>query len=284
MRPAAGVRGTLGGKIPEGIITPIMRLLVTNDDGVHSPGILALKTALDAVADVTVVAPERPRSATGHAITLHKPLRLHRSRMADGQPAWSTNGTPADCVTLGLLEVMGGTADLVVSGINHGPNLGWDIHYSGTVSAAFEAVMIGVPSIAVSVTSWADEIRWEALAKLTADLAIWLQDHPLPPRTLLNVNAPNVPTEKLNGVEITRLGSRQYVDRLYKRTDPAGRAYFWLGGKLLDDRAEPGTDVRAVADGKVSITPLQLDLTAENARADLRALQTLLDGGFKSQS
>ncbi|MDR3707669.1 MAG: 5'/3'-nucleotidase SurE [Capsulimonadaceae bacterium] len=256
-------------------MTVIMRLLVTNDDGVHSPGILALKKALDPLGEVIVVAPERPRSAVGHAITLHKPLRLHRGKMADGLPAWSSNGTPADCVTLGILELMDGKADLVVSGINHGPNLGWDVHYSGTVSAAFESVMIGVPAIAVSVASWDDDIRWDGLARFAAKLASWLSEHPLGPHTLLNVNAPNLPAGELKGIEITRLGSRQYVDRLIKRVDPTGRPYFWLGGTLLDGQSEAGSDVHAVANGKISVTPLQLDLTSNAARADLRAIEGL---------
>lgn len=252
-----------------------MRVLVTNDDGVHAPGILALKKALDPLGEVIVVAPERPRSAAGHAITLHKPLRMHHSRLADGQPAWATNGTPADCVTLGLHELMDGRADLIVSGINHGPNLGWDVHYSGTVSAAFEAVMIGVPSIAVSVTSWDPCIHWESAAQITLKLAVWLAKNPLPPHTLLNVNAPNIPPTDIKGVEVTHLGSRQYVDRLIKRIDPSGKPYFWIGGTLENGQEEPGSDVHAVAQGKISVTPLHLDLTATGSLARIKELEAL---------
>ena len=252
-----------------------MRLLVTNDDGVHSNGILAVKNALASLGEVIVVAPERPRSASGHAITLHKPLRLTHAKMADGSPAWSSNGTPADCVTLGVLEVMNGEVDLVISGINHGPNLGWDVHYSGTVSAAFEAIMIGYPAIAVSVTSWDSEINWAGAAQMTALLAGWLTKNPHDPHLLLNVNAPNVPVSELRGVEVTTLGSRQYVDRVVKRTDPVGHDYFWLGGSLLDHEAKPGSDVRAVSDGKISITPLQLDLSATNLIAGLKDIEGL---------
>lgn len=252
-----------------------MRLLVTNDDGVHSDGILALKKAIEPLGEVVVVAPERPRSATGHAITLHKPLRLAQSRMADGSPAWSSNGTPADCVTLGALEVMGGEVDLVISGINHGPNLGWDVHYSGTVSAAFEAIMIGFPAIAVSVASWESDIAWAAAAGYVAKLARWLLANPPASQTLLNVNAPNLPADQVRGVKLTRLGSRQYVDRVVKRTDPVGRAYFWLGGSLLDHEALPGSDVRAVSDGYISVTPLQLDLTATDEQASLKVIENI---------
>ncbi|HEY3332249.1 MAG TPA: 5'/3'-nucleotidase SurE [Capsulimonadaceae bacterium] len=252
-----------------------MRILLTNDDGVHAEGILAMKFALQTVGEVFVVAPERPRSASGHAITLHKPLRLARAHMADGSLAWSTNGTPADCVTLGAVEVMSDDVDVVVSGINHGPNLGWDVHYSGTVSAAFEAVMIGFPAIAVSVTSWDPVIQWDAAAQYAAKLASWLNEHPLPPHTLLNVNAPNIAPSGIAGVEVTRLGSRQYVDRIVKRADPSGRDYFWLGGTLLDHASEPGTDVRAVADNKISVTPLCLDLTSTAVSRDIAAVTDL---------
>jgi 5'-nucleotidase len=252
-----------------------MRLLLTNDDGVHSDGILAMRNALSEIGEVFVVAPERPRSAVGHAITLHKPLRLSKSRMADGSAAWSTNGTPADCVTLGAIEVMQDDVDVVVSGINHGPNLGWDVHYSGTVSAAFEGVMIGYSAIAVSVTTWDQVVEWRGAADYAAKLAVWLHSHPLPPHTLLNVNAPNIAPDRLTGVEVTRLGSRQYVDRIVKRTDPVGRDYFWLGGTLMNHDAEPGTDVRAIADGKVSVSPLCLDLTSPGMVRDLSALETL---------
>ncbi len=234
-----------------------------------------MRNALAKIGDVFVVAPERPRSAVGHAITLHKPLRLSKSRMADGSEAWSTNGTPADCVTLGAIEVMNDDVDVVVSGINHGPNLGWDVHYSGTVSAAFEGVMIGYPAIAVSVTSWDPVIDWRGAADYAARLAVWLYSHPLPPHTLLNVNAPNIAPEALTGIAVTTLGSRQYVDRIVKRTDPVGRDYFWLGGTLLSDDAEQGTDVRAIADGKISVSPLCLDLTSAAVARDIGAVTSL---------
>ncbi len=241
-----------------------MRILVTNDDGVQSDGLFALVSALRAVGDIFVVAPERQQSATGHSITLHKPLRLSETRLRDGTPAFASNGTPSDCAALGILEVMGGQVDLVVSGINHGPNLGWDVHYSGTVSAAIEAAMIGFPSVAVSVASWEKAIHWEPAAQFAAQIARRLRSQPLPPHTVLNINAPNRPQAELAGVAVTTQGRRQYVDRLDKRLDPVGRPYFWLGGSLAEEAAgaEAGSDVRAVADGKISLTPLHLDLTA----------------------
>ncbi len=241
-----------------------MRILVTNDDGVQADGLFALFHALSEVGDVTVVAPERQQSATGHAITLHKPLRMTPTTLRDGSPAFMSNGTPSDCATLGILEAMGGDVELVVSGINHGPNLGWDLHYSGTVSAAIEAAIIGKPSVAVSVASWDKEMYWEPVAQFAAQVAQWLVTHPLPPHTILNINAPNLPQSDLQGVAVTTQGRRQYVDRIEKRLDPTGRPYYWLGGSLAEEAAgaEAGSDVRAVADGKISITPVHLDLTA----------------------
>ena len=241
-----------------------MRILVTNDDGVQADGLFALFHALSQVGDVSVVAPERQQSATGHAITLHKPLRLTPTTLRDGTAAFMSNGTPSDCATLGILEATGGDVDLVVSGINHGPNLGWDVHYSGTVSAAIEAAIIGKPSLAVSVASWEKDMHFEPVAQFAARMAEWLVAHPLPPYTILNINAPNLPQSGLQGVAVTTQGRRQYVDRIEKRSDPTGRPYYWLGGSLAEEAegAEAGSDVRAVADGKISITPVHLDLTA----------------------
>ncbi|MGI4791733.1 MAG: 5'/3'-nucleotidase SurE [Janthinobacterium lividum] len=249
-----------------------MRILLTNDDGVHADGLFALYQALSEVGVVTVVAPERQQSATGHAITLHKPLRLSPVLLRDGSAAFSSNGTPSDCAALGILETMGGEVDLVVSGINHGPNLGWDVHYSGTVSAAIEAAMIGKPSIAVSVASWDDNIHWEPAANFAAQVARRLLAQPLPPNTILNINAPNLPQSELAGVAVTTQGRRQYVDRIEKRLDPVGRPYYWLGGSLAEEAAgaEAGSDVRAVADGKISITPIHLDLTAYSLLPSLK--------------
>jgi 5'-nucleotidase len=241
-----------------------MRILVTNDDGVHADGLFALQSALRQVGEVVIVAPERPQSASGHAITLHKPLRLSPTTLRDGTPAFASNGTPSDCTTLGILEASGGEVDLVVSGINHGPNLGWDAHYSGTVSAAIEAAIIGKPAFAISVAEFAQAVHWGVAASFAAKIAQQLSVCPLPAHTLLNVNVPNVKADAVRGVAVTTQGSRQYVDRIEKREDPLGRPYFWLGGSLAEEArgAEPGTDVRAVADGFISVTPIQLDMTA----------------------
>jgi 5'-nucleotidase len=244
--------------------------LLTNDDGVHAEGLLALKTALAAVGEVAIVAPDRPRSACGHSITLHKPLRVLPTKLADGTPAFSTSGTPSDCVTLAVLDLLRARPpELVVSGINHGPNLGWDLTYSGTVSAAMEGAILGLQAISISV-AWrlermveeeegpAPPIDFGPAAAFAADLARRLQSHPLPAHSMLNVN---VPAGAPGGVEITRQGIRRYPGKVEKRLDPMGRNYYWLGGDSPEDTIEEGTDVKAIAEGRISVTPIQLDLT-----------------------
>jgi len=246
------------------------RILITNDDGIEAPGLLALRQALAGFAEVTVVAPDRPRSACGHSITLHKPLRLHRARLADGSPAYSSNGTPSDCVSLALLAVMADAPpDLVIAGINEGPNVGWDLTYSGTVSAAMEAAIAGFPALAVSL-AWrlvrviAEEegptppVDFGPAARFTVWLAQRILTEPLPPHTLLNVN---VPTGAIRGVEVTRQGVRRFPGRIDHRRDPQGRDYYWINGAQPEHELIPGTDVYAVANGYISVMPAQLDLT-----------------------
>ncbi len=247
-----------------------MRVLITNDDGVHAEGLLALRNALAAQAEVTVVAPDRPRSACGHSITLHKPLRLTQTTLRDGGEAWCTNGTPADCVTLALLEVMADSPpDLVFSGINQGPNLGFDLFYSGTFSGALEAAMTGLPAVAISL-AWrfrrlAEEegvplppIDYSVAARYGAAVAAHLEMHPLPENTLLNIN---VPHHEPQGVRVTHQGIRRYPAQLDRRYDPMGRPYYWIGGEDPVDVHEEGADVAAIADGFISVTPVQLNLT-----------------------
>ncbi len=248
-----------------------MRILITNDDGVHADGLLVLKTALDPMAEVTVVAPDRPRSACGHSITLHKPLRLGQTTLADGTLAHTSSGTPSDCVTLALLEVMRDRRpDIVISGINDGPNLGWDLTYSGTVSAAMEGAISGLQAFAISVAWRFERVITEEedtprpptdfshAARFAVRLARLLHEQPLPAHTLLNVN---VPPGTPDSAEVTRQGIRRYPGRVESRLDPMGRPYFWLGGDLPEDTLEPGTDVHAVASDRISVTPIQLDLT-----------------------
>jgi len=238
-----------------------MNILITNDDGVHAEGLMVLKAALDKIGHVFVVAPDRPRSACGHSITLHKPLRAEKVTLRDGSVAFSSNGTPSDCISLALLGMLDEPVDLVVSGINHGPNLGWDLTYSGTVSAAMEAAITGVASFAISVTTNSSHIDYGVAAGLAADVARILEHNKLPESTLLNVNVPDLPASDIKGIQITRQGKRRYSGQLEKRTDPMGRDYYWLGGDLPEDTLEEGTDVHAIAEGWVSVTPVHLDLT-----------------------
>ncbi len=248
-----------------------MRVLLTNDDGLSSPGLLALARAMGSLADTFVVAPEHERSAASHAITLHKPLRAVQATLGDsGLPAWATNGTPADCVVLAVLDLLGTPPDVVVSGINVGANLGMDLIYSGTVSGAVEAALFGIPAIAISVASFT-EIQWEPAAAFAAQLAQEVNRHGLPRDTFLNVNVPNLPVDQIRGVEITRQSARRYVSRLEKRADPRGRDYYWLTGSPNGGESDPGTDARAVAEGRISITPLRLDMTFEELKPMFRS-------------
>ncbi|MHB1133878.1 MAG: 5'/3'-nucleotidase SurE [Chloroflexota bacterium] len=237
-----------------------MYILLTNDDGFDSDGLLALRAALAEIAEVAVVAPDRNWSATGHNRTMDRPLRVTSVRLSDGGEALVTDGTPSDCVSLALLGMLERKPDLVVSGINKGPNLGDDITYSGTVAAAMEGTLAGLPSLAVSV---ADYFQWDFAyaAQFTARLAATVYERGLPPGVLLNVNVPASPVEQIRGVEITRLGKRIYRDALVRREDPFGRPYYWLGGDIPHGVNDQGTDMWAIAENRVSITPIHLDLT-----------------------
>lgn len=244
-------------------------ILVTNDDGVHSPGLFALKQALEAVGEVTVFAPDRNWSAAGHSKTMHKPLRIYRAALSDGSQAYTTNGAPSDCVGLALLGAIPARPDLVVSGINQGANLGHDITYSGTVAGAMEAVVFGIPAIAVSLDAreWSD---FRAVTAVVTALARLILDHGLPPNTLLNVNAPPLPSDAVRGPVVTRLGQRVYRDVLIERIDPKGQPYYWIGGEPPTGIVEDGTDFGAVANGYISVTPLSMDMTAVSFQETLR--------------
>jgi 5'-nucleotidase len=230
-------------------------ILVTNDDGIHSPGLVALAERLARVARVVVVAPDRERSAVGHSLTLHSPLRAEEIRPG----YFAVDGTPTDCVNLGIHGLFAGRPDLVVSGINKGGNMGDDITYSGTVSAAMEATLMGVPAFAVSLAGDAfAPADFAIAAEFSLSLARRIFERRLPPDTLLNVN---VPPGNPAGVELTRQGKRTYSDMIVAKTDPRGRRYYWIGGGKLGFEDVPGTDFHAVHAGAISVTPLHLDLT-----------------------
>lgn len=236
-------------------------ILVTNDDSIAAPGLLILRQALDDLGEVTVIAPDRQWTSSGHAKTLHKPLRIQEVTLADGSHGYSSSGAPADCVALAALGFMPRPPDLVVSGINLGANVGHDITYSGTVAAAFEGTILGIPSIAASLDTYGDG-DFRPAAQFVTGLAREVLAHGLPNRVLLNVNAPNVPKGEISGVKVTRLGRRLYRDRLVKRQDPRGRDYYWIGGdRPTGDANEEGTDIWALASNFLSITPIHLDMT-----------------------
>jgi 5'-nucleotidase len=245
-----------------------MDILITNDDGIHAGGLLALREALAPLGEVVAVAPERPRSACGHAITLHKPLRVSRVAMAGGGDGFASNGTPADCVALGASQHLGGPPRLLAAGINLGPNLGIDMIYSGTVAAAMEAAICGIPSFAISVASY----RWTefgAAAEFAGALARAVLEKGLPRGSFLNVNVPAVDRDQIAGVAITRPGSIRYENRIERRTDPRGGAYYWLTGDRLDQSDGEGSDVEAVNRKVISVTPVTLDFSDHSLAQEL---------------
>jgi 5'-nucleotidase len=239
-------------------------ILVTNDDGVDSPGLLALKQALDEVGETVVFAPDQNWTAAGHTKTMHKPLRVAYTELQDGSPAYTTNGAPSDCVALALLGVLDREPDVVVSGINMGPNLGHDITYSGTVAAALEAAIFGLPAIAASLDTYErpEPDILQSSAAFLGQLTSAVLRHGLPEGHILNVNLPNRRAEDIEGVTITRLGRRVYQDVLVERLDPRGRPYYWIGGDVPTGVEERGTDIGAVMHGRISVTPVQLDMTS----------------------
>ena len=244
--------------------------LITNDDGVTSPGLLALAEALRQIGQVSVLAPHRNWSVSGHNKTMHKPLRVWPVTLADGSEALATDGSPSDCVALAAMGVITDPIDMVISGINNRPNLGDDITYSGTVAAAMEGAISGYPAIAVSIDE-GDPLHWQTAARTAARIASrLLENGGMPEGTLLNVNVPNLPEEALKGCEVTRLGKRRYHDELIVRQDPGGKPYYWIGGGPPSSVLEPGTDVNALANGRVSVTPISLDMTHNSFLATLK--------------
>ena len=237
-----------------------MRFLVSNDDGIYADGIKALRRALEQLGEVIVVAPDRERSASGHGITIHRPLRTKLIKYKSGSSlGYAVDGTPADCVKLGLEALVEEPPDLVISGINLGPNLGTDVLYSGTVSAAFEGIINHVPAIAVSLNTWAEPDFAHAAQFITEYIPHVLKHRP-PPGVMLNINVPHGIRPK--GIRVTKLGNRRYIDVVDRRTDPRGRVYFWMAGEPENiDEHDSETDVNAVKEGYVSVTPVQIDVT-----------------------
>jgi 5'-nucleotidase len=243
-----------------------LRILVTNDDGYQAAGLKVLAAAARALGEVTVVAPDREQSATSHSLTLHHPLRARKGP----EGGWTVDGTPTDCVSLAVNALLTERPDVVLSGINHGPNMGEDVLYSGTVSAAMEATVLGIPAIAFSyVGDPLDKIQaWEGPVQRL--LLSMLDEGSFPEDTLLSVNLPPVPPDQVQGVRVTSLGRRRYSDSITTALDPSGREYFWIGGGTSEWSGSPDSDFRAVEAGMVSVTPLHLDLTNYRLLEEIR--------------
>jgi 5'-nucleotidase len=249
-------------------------VVLTNDDGIHAPGLAALEKALAELGEVYVVAPEREQSTCGHALTLHRPLRPHRL----GERRFAVNGTPADCVNLAVLGFLPATPVLIVSGINHGSNVGDDVTYSGTIAAAMEGTLLGVPSIAVSQVEGGD---FDVAGRVARLIAMRVLVSGLPPKTLLNVN---VPAQPPRGIRLARLGHRVYMDKIVEQADPRGRSHYWIGGGDARWDSLEGTDMGAVHEGYVSLTPLHLDLTNHRALTQLDDWSLALSAQLKGDS
>lgn len=249
-------------------------ILATNDDGVHSPGLHQLADALKEVGKVVVIAPDRERNAAGHALTLHKPLRADEIRPG----VFSVNGTPTDCVNLGVLYLLkSARPDLIVSGINKGGNLGDDVTYSGTVSAAMEGTLLGIPSIAFSQLG-DGQYHFETAARFAVGLVRLVLKEGLSREVFLNVNAPNLPPDEIKGVRITTLGKRVFDDStIIENTDPRGRKYFWIGLNGMKWEKRKNSDHEAVERGEISVTPLHLDLTHHETVERLRSWKEQLE-------
>lgn len=247
-----------------------MRILVTNDDGIHAEGIQALYKALDKIADVFVIAPERERSAVGHGITMHKPLFVKEiNSSSDHIKIWSANGTPSDCVKLGVEAMKDIKPDIIMSGINAGANLGIDILYSGTASAAIEGMILGIPSVAISLATY-DHPDFTLAAQFSVNLAKKMVEQPLPEGTFLNVNIPPDADLDFNRVAITTLGKRRYTNYFDKRTDPRGRTYYWLSGDVIEYNEGKETDTGAVKQKYISITPVRFDFNDKDTAAVIK--------------
>ncbi|HEX5038134.1 MAG TPA: 5'/3'-nucleotidase SurE [bacterium] len=242
-------------------------ILVSNDDGFRSDGIRALARALKRLGNVVVVAPDDEQSASSHSLTLHRPLRVMRQE----EGVYSVNGTPTDCITLAVHSILKRKPDLIVSGINRGANVCDDVHYSGTVSAAVEGALMEIPSIAVSLVAFGEtETHYGPAAAFATRLGRRVLREKLPAGFILNVNVPNLPESKLRGYEFTKLGKRDFGDVIVENVDPRGRKYFWIAGNDKRFKNIPGSDGNAVMKGKITITPVQVDLTHYRLLESLR--------------
>ena len=246
-----------------------MRILLSNDDGIHAPGIAALYEAVRDLGEIHVVAPSGEQSAVGHAITLSDPIKTKKIFRNGNFFGHAVGGTPADCVKLAACALLEHRPDLVISGINLGPNAGISVIYSGTVSAATEGTILGIPSMAISINTFKDPL-WDTAARVARHLAGLVRKTGLPPRTLLNVNVPNLPIEQIRGFMATHMGESRFVETFDRRTDPRGNEYFWMDGELEQYGETAGSDLQALNQGFVSLTPIWFDLTNHTALPVIR--------------
>lgn len=242
-----------------------MKILISNDDGIYANGIKCLTEHISKNHEVYVIAPNTERSAAGHSITLNSPLRVQELEpMYGAKKCWAVSGTPGDCVKIGINAILESheKPDIVISGINHGPNLGHDIIYSGTVSCAIEAAMMNIPSVAVSLNSYKPDFEdFNFAAEFIEGLIPKLDKFKFPEKSILNINVPGIPKEDITGIVVTEMGGRMFTDNYEKRVDPRGKVYYWMAGKLSKEEEPPTTDIYAIRENKISISPLTFNLT-----------------------
>jgi len=251
-------------------------ILVTNDDGIHSPGLLALSKVMEELGDVYIVAPDRERSAVSHSLTLHRPLKIEMLR----EKVYSIDGTPTDCIILGVHKLLPEKPALVASGINIGGNLGDDITYSGTVSGAIEGTILGIPSFAISLFTGMEhthDLHFETASDFASTISRYILEHSLPPDTLLNINIPNRNKSKVVGLKLTRQGKMVYNNSIKEIYDPRGKRHYWIGGSQLYKKSVGDSDIQAIQDGYISVTPVNLDLTNYEALEFLKNIFSFID-------
>ncbi len=244
-------------------------ILITNDDGIHSPGIQALWDALKSFGEIIVVAPKSQKSAVSHAITISEPLRVKKIDKINGFSGFSVSGTPADCTKIAVKSILNEKPKVLISGINLGANVGNNIFYSGTVSAALEGTMLGIPSIAISLDSFETD-SFDLSKKIAKKVVEFVLKNSLPIGTMLNVNVPNITLKKFSGIKITKQGKQFFNDDFDQRFDPRGQIYYWMKGEIVDNDQDTIFDGRAISDGYASITPLRFDITDESYISDLK--------------
>ncbi len=254
-----------------------MEILVTNDDGIRAEGITVLADTVRDFGEITMVAPSSQQSATSHAITLHNPLRIEEVEMN----RHAVSGTPTDCVLLSVNGLLDAKPDIVLSGVNHGPNMGADVTYSGTVAAAVEGTLLGVPSLALSLAGRGD-LQFDTPRRFIPYILRKFLEDPPPPLTYWNVNFPNIPPDDVKGVAVTQLGNRIYQDTVVRKIDPRGKPYYWIGGDEPTADLDKGTDFRALHDGFISITPLHLELNHYESIARMRTWSWGIGGDYQA--